>query len=87
MIGGGVILIPNFPLVRMILWSQVINGVLLPVVLIYMTILINKKVLMKEWVNSRFYNIVSWTSVALIIGMTLALVGLTLKDMFAAPPV
>ena len=42
-VGGGVVLLPNFPLVKMILFSQVINGVLLPVVLIFMTLLINKK--------------------------------------------
>lgn len=80
-IGAGVILIPGFPLVRMILFSQVVNGVLLPFVLIFMTLLINKQSLMKEWVNSRFYNIISWTSVALMIGLTLALVGISVKDL------
>ncbi len=80
-VGGGVILIPNFPLVKMILFSQVVNGVLLPFVLIFMTLLINKKGLMKEWTNSRFYNIIAWTSVALMIGLTAALVAISLKDM------
>jgi NRAMP (natural resistance-associated macrophage protein)-like metal ion transporter len=79
-LGAGVILIPHFPLVQMILLSQVINGALLPFVLIYMTLLINRKGLMKEWTNSRFYNVISWTSVALMIGLTLALVAITLKD-------
>src|SRR5271154_5555453 len=73
-IGAGVVLFPHFPLVKMILFSQVVNGVLLPFVLIFMTLLINKHSLMKEWVNSRFYNVVSWVSVALMIGLTLALV-------------
>ncbi len=80
-VGGGVILIPNFPLVKMILFSQVVNGVLLPFVLIFMTLLINKVGLMKEWTNTRFYNVISWTSVALMIGLTLALVAISLKDM------
>ena len=84
-VGGGVILIPNFPLVKMILFSQVVNGVLLPIVLIFMTLLINKQALMKEWTNSRFYNVVSWTSVALMIGLTLALVAISLKDMLGGP--
>ena len=53
-VGGGVILIPGFPLVRMILFSQVINGILLPFILIFMTMLVNKPRVMKEWVNSRF---------------------------------
>lgn len=79
-LGAGVILIPHFPLVQMILLSQVINGALLPFVLIYMTLLINRRGLMKEWTNSPFYNVVSWTSVALMIGLTLALVAITLKD-------
>src|SRR5579885_682297 len=80
LLGAGVILIPHFPLVQMILLSQVINGALLPLVLIYMTLLINRRGLMKEWTNSPFYNVISWTSVALMIGLTLALVAITLKD-------
>jgi Mn2+/Fe2+ NRAMP family transporter len=83
-VGGGVILLPQFPLVRMILFSQVINGMLLPFVLIFMTLLINKHGLMKEWTNSRFYNAVSWTSVALMIGLTLALIGISIKDLLGA---
>jgi len=82
-VGAGVILLPNFPLIEMILFSQVINGVLLPFVLIYMIILVNKKGLMKEWVNSRGYNVVAWASVVLMIGLTLALVGITIRDLGA----
>jgi Mn2+/Fe2+ NRAMP family transporter len=80
-LGGGVILWPNFPLVKMILFSQVINGVLLPVVLIYMVMLINKKGLMKEWTNSPLYNAVAWVSVIIMIGLTLALASFTVKQM------
>jgi NRAMP (natural resistance-associated macrophage protein)-like metal ion transporter len=79
-VGAGVILTPHFPLVKMILFSQVVNGALLPFVLIFMTILINKHKLMKEWTNSRFYNIVAWASVALMIGLTLALVAISIQD-------
>ena len=84
-VGGGVVLIPSFPLVRMILLSQVINGMLLPVILIFMTLLVNKKKLMREWTNSRLYNIISWTSVALMIGLTVALVALSLQQLAARP--
>jgi NRAMP (natural resistance-associated macrophage protein)-like metal ion transporter len=80
-VGGVVVMWPQFPLVKMILFSQVINGVLLPVVLIFMTLLINKKKLMHEWINSRFYNFVSWAAVALMIGLTMALVALSIQDM------
>ena len=80
-LGAAVILWPNFPLVKMILSSQVLNGVLLPFVLIYMVILINKKGLMKEWTNSAAYNAVAWVSVAIMIGLTLALASITVKQM------
>ena len=79
-IGGGVILIPGFPLVRMILLSQVLNGVLLPFVLIYMTIIVNRKTIMRDWTNSRAYNAVAWTAVAIMIGLTVALAGISLRD-------
>jgi Mn2+ and Fe2+ transporters of the NRAMP family len=79
--GAGVVLLPGFPLIQMILLSQVINGVLLPVVLIFMVLLVNKKNLMKEWINSRGYNVITWISVALIIGLTLALVAISIRDM------
>ncbi len=81
--GAGVILWPNFPLVKMILFSQVINGVLLPFVLIYMVLLINRQRLMKDWTNSRFYNVVAWSSVVIMIGLTLALVAISAKDMLS----
>jgi len=80
-LGAGVILWPNFPLIKMILWSQVLNGVLLPVILIYMVMLINRKSLMKEWTNSHAYNAVAWISVAIMIGLTLALASITVKQL------
>jgi Mn2+/Fe2+ NRAMP family transporter len=83
-VGAGVTLWPNFPLVKMILWSQVLNGVLLPFVLIYMVLLINKKGLMKEWTNSRIYNAVAWVSVVIMIGLTLTLAAITVRQMSPA---
>lgn len=82
-VGGGVILLPKFPLVKMILLSQVINGMLLPFVLIFMVLLVNKKRVMKEWTNSRIYNLVAWASVVIMIGLTAALVAITLRDLAA----
>ena len=78
-VGAGVVLMPAFPLVKMILLSQVINGVLLPVVLIFMIVLINKRDLMQEWTNSRWYNVVSWTTVVVMIGLTLAYTGIAIR--------
>ena len=78
-VGAGVVLVPAFPLIKMILISQVINGVLLPIVLIFMTLLINKKSLMKEWVNSRVYNLVAWVTVVVMIGLSLAYAAISLR--------
>ena len=78
-VGGGVVLIPKFPLVQMILLSQVLNGVLLPLILIFMVILINKRDLMGEWVNPRWFNWASWATVVIMIGLTLALTGMSLR--------
>ena len=82
MVGAGVVLMPHFPLVKMILLSQVLNGVLLPFVLIFMILLINRKDLMGEWVNPRWFNLVTWITVAFMIGITLALVADTIKAMW-----
>jgi len=78
-IGAGVILIPNFPLVKMILLSQVLNGVLLPLILIFMVLLINKRDLMGEWVNSRWLNLATWITVVIMIGLTLAYTGISVR--------
>ena len=80
-VGAGVVLIPKFPLVKMILLSQVLNGALLPLVLIFMVLLINKRDLMGEWVNSRWFNFVSWVMVVVMIGLTLAYAGISIRDM------
>jgi Mn2+/Fe2+ NRAMP family transporter len=78
-IGAGVVLIPGFPLVRMIVLSQVLNGMLLPFVLIPMVLLINKRDLMGEWVNPRWFNLVSWVVVVIMIGLTMAYGGLAIR--------
>jgi NRAMP (natural resistance-associated macrophage protein)-like metal ion transporter len=80
-VGAGVVLIPSFPLIKMILLSQVLNGILLPFVLIFMVLLINKVDIMGEWTNSRSFNIISWATVVIMIGLTLALVGITVRGM------
>jgi NRAMP (natural resistance-associated macrophage protein)-like metal ion transporter len=80
-VGAGVVLIPGFPLVKMILLSQVINGALLPLILGYMIVLVNKKRLMKEWSNSPLYNVVAWAAVIVMSGLTVALVGISIRQM------
>ena len=70
--GGAVLLIPGLPLVRIAVLSQVVNGVVLPFVLIFMLLLINKKELMGEYVNTRLFNAVAWLTTVVMIGLTVA---------------
>jgi NRAMP (natural resistance-associated macrophage protein)-like metal ion transporter len=73
-VAGGVLvlLIPGDQLVRIVVWSQVLNGVVLPFVLVFMLLLINKKELMGEYVNTRLFNAVAWATTILIVGLSLA---------------
>jgi NRAMP (natural resistance-associated macrophage protein)-like metal ion transporter len=57
-IGAGVILFPDMPLIRIMMISQVINGLALPFVLVCMLIIINDRKIMREYVNSTFYNVI-----------------------------
>jgi NRAMP (natural resistance-associated macrophage protein)-like metal ion transporter len=70
--GGAVLLIPGLPLVRIAVLSQVVNGVVLPFVLIFMLLLINKKELMGEYVNTHLFNAVAWVTTVVMIGLTIA---------------
>jgi NRAMP (natural resistance-associated macrophage protein)-like metal ion transporter len=72
-LGAGVLLVPRFPLFRVMVLSQVANGVLLPFVLIFVLLLINDRELMGEHVNSRWYNLVAWFTVGSMIVLTLAM--------------
>jgi len=66
-----------------LLVSQVINGILLPFVLIFILLLINKRDLMGAYVNSRLNNWVSWGSVVILIGLSIALICLAVAQMLA----
>jgi NRAMP (natural resistance-associated macrophage protein)-like metal ion transporter len=71
--GAGIVLWPNFPLVTVIIRSQVLNGVLLPVVMILMLILINKPELMGEHTNNRWFNFIAWATALTVIGLSVSL--------------
>ncbi len=70
--GAGVILIPNLPLVKISILSQVVNGVAVPPVLIFMLLLVNKKELMGKYVNSRGYNAIAWVTTVVMTVLSLA---------------
>src|ERR1700687_3156712 len=66
-VGAGVILLPNIPLVKISILSQVVNGLVLPFVLVFMLLLVNNQQLMGEYVNSRLYNVVAWTTTVVMV--------------------
>jgi len=68
LVGVVIILIPNAPLIAITIWTQVLNAILLPIVLICMMIIVNKTEIMEGYTNNKFQNIVGWsTSIILII--------------------
>jgi len=71
--GAGFVLIPHLPLIKLILFSQVANGVLLPFVLFFMLKLVNRQELMGTYRNSLFANIVAWATSIIMIGLSAAL--------------
>ena len=75
-VGGGVtvLLLPDGQLIKFAIYSQVLNGVLLPVIIILMLMLINRKDLMGEYRNSRLWNVIAWATSIIVIGMSVVLV-------------
>ena len=72
-LSAAIILIPNAPLISISIWSQVLNGIILPVVLVSMILLINNKKIMGNYTNKPFQNIIGWTAVGMLVLMSLAL--------------
>jgi NRAMP (natural resistance-associated macrophage protein)-like metal ion transporter len=71
--GAGVVLWPHFPLVKVTILSQVLNGVLLPVVMIFMLVLINKTDLMGKHTNNRWFNVIAWGTAIIVIGLSVSM--------------
>jgi NRAMP (natural resistance-associated macrophage protein)-like metal ion transporter len=74
-LGAGLVLIPNFPLVKFMIWSQVLNGILLPVIMIFMLKLINKPELMGKHTNSRWFNWAAWATAVIVIVLSVIYMG------------
>ena len=77
-IGGGLILIPNAPLLKILVFSQVANGVWLPVVLIFLVLLASRHDLLGEHVSSPTFNAIAWATSVAMIALTIVLVYATL---------
>ncbi len=73
-VGGAVILLPHAPLLKILILSQVANGFWLPIVLVFMLLLVNRRELMGEFINSRGFNTVAWALSAAVIVVTLVLI-------------
>ncbi len=66
--GAGIILLPRAPLLKILILSQVGNGIWLPIVLIFMLLLVNRRSLMGDHVNGRVLNVIAWSiSIAMIV--------------------
>jgi NRAMP (natural resistance-associated macrophage protein)-like metal ion transporter len=72
-----IILLPKAPLIQITIWSQVVNGVLLPVVLISMLIIINKRDVMGAHVNGKLGNIIGWATAVVLLGMNAVFLGMS----------
>ena len=69
-----IILIPNAPLIAITIWSQIINAMLLPVVLISMVTMVNNKKIMGKYTNNKFQNSVGWLTTVILIVLTVMLI-------------
>ncbi len=72
-VGALIVLIPKAPLIAIMWISQVINGIMLPFVLVFMLLLINKQELMEGYINSKTFNVIAWITAVIMIILTIAL--------------
>jgi Mn2+/Fe2+ NRAMP family transporter len=85
-VGAGVVLLPNAPLWKILIFSQVGNGIWLPVVVIFILLLVNRRDLMGDYVNTVTFNIVAWVTAIAMIGLTLVLTYTALFQKSVPPP-
>ena len=74
-------MIPNINLVAIMIFSQVINGVLLPFLLIFMMVLINDEKIMGAHTNGPVFNVIAWVTIVVVLALTIVLLGMTLLGM------
>jgi Mn2+/Fe2+ NRAMP family transporter len=72
-VGAGIVLLPNAPLWKILIFSQVGNGIWLPVVVIFILLLVNRRDLMGEYVNTLTFNVIAWVTAIAMIVLTLVL--------------
>ncbi len=79
-LGAAVVLIPRFPLIKVTILSQVLNGILLPVVLLFMLRLIRKSELMGRFTNPVWFDVLAWATAILVTVLSLVLMVQSLRD-------
>jgi NRAMP (natural resistance-associated macrophage protein)-like metal ion transporter len=77
-LGAGVVLWPGLPLIPIMFISQVINGVVLPVILVFILILVNNRKIMGSYTNGTGSNILAWLTVVILVGLSVTLLALML---------
>lgn len=82
LLGAIVALIPGIPQIKLLLFTQCINGLLLPVILVAIVSLANNSEIMGKHKNSLAFNICAWTITAIVSCLSLMLIGKTIADMF-----
>ncbi|HBV86675.1 MAG TPA: Mn transporter [Desulfosporosinus sp.] len=81
-LGAAIVLWPGLSLYHVMLTTQVVNGILLPPILIFMVLIASKKSIMGEYVNSKFFNVISWTFTCILVLLSLLLLLSTLFPEF-----
>jgi Mn2+/Fe2+ NRAMP family transporter len=79
--GAALALVPHVPVIKLLVWIQVLNGILLPIILVFILILIRDSRLMAELKNTRFYNVLGWGTFALITTAVVAMLASQLLDL------
>jgi Mn2+/Fe2+ NRAMP family transporter len=82
LIGSLIVLVPKISLISIMLLAQDIQGILLPVILIFMLLIINDKRIMGEHTNKPWFNVIAWATALFVIALTIALLGLSLITLF-----
>jgi Mn2+/Fe2+ NRAMP family transporter len=80
-IGALVALIPGIPQIRLLLFTQTVNGLLLPIILVAIVSLASKEEIMGEHRNTLAFNCVAWTVTVVVSLLSLLLIGKTIADM------
>jgi Mn2+/Fe2+ NRAMP family transporter len=84
-LGALVALIPGLPLIQLIIVAQVINGILLPILLVFILRLINDRRIMGQYTNTLAKNIIAWATVVTLIGLTVLMLAGVVLPLFGVP--